>query len=193
MNTELLLAVVVASATSIYTLVTIFQLIESRKVRLQKETPNIVAYLKSSENHETLYLIIKNFGEGVAKNVNVKFIKDFKRFARQDFLLSHIGISENGLNLFPPNHFFQYGIGIMTTLYEENKEDSIELLISYESFDNRRFKTKFNLPLNQIFGQSYSKPPETYIGQIPYFLKEISDQLKKMNNFTESEIEQNNY
>ena len=190
MSPELLLSVVVTSATSIYTIITVFQLIESRKVRLQKETPNIIAYLKSSENHEAMYLIVKNFGEGVAKNVKLEFIKDFKRFEREDFLLSQIGIAKNGLNFFPPQHFLQFGIGTMTNLYENNKNDVIELFISYDSLDNRGFKTKFGLPLNQIFGQSYSKPPETFMGQIPYYLKEINIQLKEMNNFTESKLKE---
>lgn len=182
MSSEFLLSLVVGSSTVIYTVITAFQLIESRKVRLQKETPNIIAYLKSSENHEGMYLIIKNFGEGVAKNVKIKFIKDFKRFGREDFLLSQIGIAQNGLNFFPPQHFLQFGIGVMTILYENSKNETIELLLSYESLDGRNFENKFSLPLNQIFGQSYSKPPETYMGQIPYYLKEINSQLEKMIN-----------
>ena len=77
MNTELILSIVVASATTIYTIITIFQLKESRKVRLQKETPNIIPYLKSSENHVVMELYIENFGEGVAKDVKEDFVKDF--------------------------------------------------------------------------------------------------------------------
>lgn len=53
---ELVLSSVVAIATSFYTVITVFQLLESRKVRLQKSAPNIIAYLKSAENHIALEL-----------------------------------------------------------------------------------------------------------------------------------------
>ena len=77
MSTEIILSIVVAIATSIYTIVTIFQLIESRKVRFQKDAPNIVAFLKSAEDHVVMELYIENFGEGVAKDVKIEILKDF--------------------------------------------------------------------------------------------------------------------
>src|SRR5690554_4666509 len=166
MNTELILSIVVASATTVYTVITIFQLRESRKVRFQKEAPNIVPYLKSTEDHTTMQLFIENFGEGVAKDVQVKFIKDFNRFNKEDLPLSQVGISKNGLNYFPPKYLLKYGLGIMVELNKENHDEKIV----------------FELTINQIFGQSYSTPPETYMGQIPYYLKEINNQLKSLTN-----------
>lgn len=181
MNTELILSIVVASATTIYTVITIFQLRESRKVRFQKEAPNIVPYLKSTEDHTTIQLYIENFGEGVAKDVQVEFIKDFNRFNKEDLPLSQVGISKNGLNYFPPKYLLKYGLGIMVELNKENHDEKIILEISYKSLNNHKFKNVFELPINQIFGQSYSTPPETYMGQIPYYLKEINNQLKNFN------------
>ncbi len=175
---ELLLSIVVASATLIYTVVTIFQLAESRKNRLLKEAPSIIPFLKSSEDHKTMELIIKNFGEGVAKNVRVEFTKDVKRFDK-DFGFSEIGISKHGLNIFPPQYQLKYFVGFFTKIYETNNKDFVEIGITYENLNNRKFKTHFKLPFNQIFGQNYSTPPETYMGQIPYYLKEINSTLKK--------------
>lgn len=184
MNTELILSIVVASATTIYTIITIFQLIESRKVRFQKESPNIVPYLKSTEDHTTMQLYIENFGEGVAKDVKVEFIKDFNRFNKEGFSLSEVGISKNGMNYFPPKYKLKYGLGIMVELNKENHNEKIVLEISYKGLNNYKFKNVFELPINQIFGQSYSTPPETYMGQIPYYLKEINNQLKAFNKQT---------
>ncbi|MDO5654630.1 MAG: hypothetical protein Q4G27_00650 [Flavobacteriaceae bacterium] len=192
MNTEIILSSVIATATIVYTIVTIFQLIESRKVRLQKSTPNIIAFLKSAENHIAMELHIKNFGEGVAKDVEVNFIKDFRRFNNDEQYFSSVGIAQNGLNYFPPNHFFKYYVGSMVTLYEENENEKIVVKISYKSLDNRYFSNIFELPFNQIFGQNYSSPPETYMGQIPYYLKEINSQLKKMNVYSENQLRNKN-
>ena len=177
---ELLLSTVVASATLIYTVVTIFQLVESRKNRLLKETPIIIPFLKSSEDHETMEFLIKNFGEGVAKNVKVEFVKDSKRF-NKDFGFREIGIAKYGMNIFPPQYQLKYFVGFMTEIYKTNDHDFVEIEISYENLNNRKFNSHFKLPFNQIFGQNYSKPPETYMGQIPYYLKEINLTLKKKN------------
>ena len=181
MNTELILSIVVASATTIYTVITIFQLIESRKVRFQKESPNIVPYLKSAENHINMELHIENFGEGVARDVKVEFIKDFKRFNSDELYLSKVGIAENGMNYFPPKYKLKFSMGSMIDLYEESSNEKIIVKVCYKSLNNRKFKNVFELPFNQIFGQNYSNPPETYMGQIPYYLKEISKQLKAFN------------
>ena len=178
MNTELILSIVVASATTIYTIITIFQLNESRKVRLQKETPNIIPYLKSSENHVVMELYIENFGEGVAKDVKVDFVKDFNRFYQGNHALSNVGIAKNGMNYFPPRYKLKFYIGSMTKLYENSIEEKIVIKVSYKSLTGKSFSNIFDLPFNQIFGQNYSNPPETYIGQIPYYLKEINKNLK---------------
>ncbi len=124
---------------------------------------------------------IKNFGEGVAKNVKVTFLKDFNRFNKEDFPLSNIGIAKKGLNYFPPDYELSYHIGRLVDLYKSNKKDIIELKIFCESLDDRKFSNTFELPIAQIYGVSYSTPPETYIGQIPYYLKEIRKELKTFN------------
>lgn len=69
MNTQLILSIVVALATIAYTYITYRQLKESERVRFQKEAPNTVPYLKSTEDYTTMQLFIENFGEGVAKDV----------------------------------------------------------------------------------------------------------------------------
>jgi hypothetical protein len=52
--------------------------------------------------------------------------------------------------------------------------------LTYESSDKRKFKEIFELPFNLIAAQNYSNPPETYMDQIPYYLKKISSTLEKI-------------
>lgn len=175
---ELLLSIVVASATVVYTVVTLFQLIESRKNRFLKESPNIVPFLKTTEEHSVLQLIIKNFGEGVAKNVKVSFSKDFNRFGKEK-KLSDIGIAMHGMSYFPPQYELRFGIHWMENIYNSYQEDGIEVIITCENIHRHKFEGTFLLPFKQLFEQSYLTPPETYMGQIPYYLKEINSTLKK--------------
>ncbi|WP_134091061.1 hypothetical protein [Olivibacter sp. XZL3] len=165
--------------TATYALVTVFQLIESRKVRFQKESPNIVPYLKASETHGVMEFYIKNFGEGVAKDVKVDVIKDFERFGDSKMLLSEIGIVKNGMNYFPPQYQLKFYLGSMIELHEHNQDDFIAVKILCSSLDGRKFTNNFKLSFNQISDQNYSEPPETYIGRISYYLKKISEHLKK--------------
>lgn len=179
LNLENSISLSLLIVTAIYVIITYLQLRESRKVRLQKETPNIVPYLKSSEDHTALILYVKNFGEGVAKNVKVRFLQDYNRFGKSDYTLSKTGIAENGMSYFVPDYSLTFHIGYLENIYNENIDEKIKVEIYYESLDNRKFKKLFELPFNQMSGQTYFSPPETYIGQIAYYLKEINSVLKK--------------
>lgn len=181
METELILSIVIAVATVTYTITTILQVRESRKTRLLKTTPNIIPYLSRSEHKMSIKLYIKNFGEGVAKDVKVKIIKDLDIFNKGYGYLSTVGIAENGLNYFPPNYKMEFFLGYKDKIYEFHKDDRIEMELTYKSLSNVEIKQKFELPLNQILGETRSKPPDTYIGRVAYFLDEIRKELKKTN------------
>lgn len=178
---EILLSVIIASATVIYTVVTVFQLVESRKNRLLKEAPNIIAFLKTTEDHTVLSLYINNYGDGVAKNVAISFKKDFNRFSKEGYRFSKIGIAQHGMNFFPPQYQLKFDVGFVDDIFQNSKEDYIELEIRYQNLQNRSFQTFFKLPFNQVFGQTYSNPPETYLGQISHYLKEINSTLNNTN------------
>jgi len=108
MAVENILSIVIAASTVIYTVTSLMLWVESRETRKQKITPNLIAYLKSAENHIMLELRIKNIGEGIAKNIQVKVIQDYNRMGKNNLLLSKIGIVENGLNHFPPQYELKY-------------------------------------------------------------------------------------
>lgn len=179
MKVEIILSIVLAVSTVFYTIINYMLWLESRATRKQKITPLIIAYLKSTENHEILALHIKNIGEGQAENVKIETIKDFNQLGKDNLLLSDIGIIKNGFNNFPPQYELSYYIHHLTKIKPEDDNNSIELNISYERSDKKKYKNVYKLPFNQIFGQNYSKPPETHMGQIPYYLEEISSTLKK--------------
>ncbi|WP_303917895.1 hypothetical protein [Draconibacterium sediminis] len=178
MAVEIILSTVIAASTVIYTATSLMLWIESKATRKQKLTPMIIAYLKTAENHVMLELRIKNIGEGIAKNVSIKTLQDYERLGKSNLLLSEIGVIKNGFNSFPPQYELIFYIGRLTEIYEKDRDGSIKLEFSYESSDNRKFSEIFELPFKQIYGQNYSNPPESYIGQIPYYLKEINKTLK---------------
>lgn len=177
MKMELILSIVIATCTVIYTGINLLMLFESKATRKQKTTPLLIAFLKTTENNMTLALHVKNIGEGHATDVNMRMLKDFNQFNKSNLPLSEIGLVKNGFNVFPPQFELKYYIYTLSEL-EQVKNDFIEIEISYKS-QRKIFVNRYKLPFNQILGQNYSSPPDTYIGQISHYLKEINKTIKK--------------
>lgn len=180
MNIDTGLTTVLAISTIAYTIINLLLLRESKATRLQKITPFIIAYLKSSEDHKVLELHIKNIGEGVAIGVKLKTSEDYSRFGLDKLLLSEAGTFKNGFNVFPPQYDLSFQIQGMINLNYEEESGRINIEINYESSDKRQFHNVYALPLNQMIGQMHASPPETFIGQIPYYLNEINKNLETL-------------
>lgn len=151
---------------------------ESKKARLQKITPLIVAYLKTTESHQELALYIENIGDGLANNVKFKVVRDCIRFGKKEMKFSEIDIVKNGVNVFPPNYKFQFYIGYPPEIFKNYRNESIEIEISYFDIKNRKIISNYKLEFNQALSTNYSKPPETYTGQIAYYLSKISKKIE---------------
>jgi len=180
MNVEIVMSIVIAICTILYTVINLMLWFESRATRKQKITPHVIAFLKSAENHMTLELHIKNIGDGIAKNVKIKTLKDYNQFGKEGLLISELGIMKNGFNSFPPQYELKYYIHTFTEIYDKEKGESLKFELYYESSDKRKFTETIELPFKQLLGQNYSTPPETYMGQIPFYLNEISSTLKNI-------------
>ena|GEM_PF-365197 len=174
----ILLAFVAALCTLAYTVINWKLLIESRKTRKQKITPQIIAFLKSSESHSVLALHIKNIGEGLAKNVKINTIKDHNIMQKDDYLISNAGIFKNGFNIFPPQYELRFHLDWWSKIKSGQEDGYVEVEILYEDIEGKKYTRSFELPFNQLTGQHYTNPPETYMGQIPYYLSEIDKKLK---------------
>lgn len=177
-TTELILSAVLAVATVCYTVINLLMLIESRRTRRQKILPQVIAYLKSTDDHQTLMLCIKNVGEGCAKNVKVTMLHDYNAFEKEQYQLSSFKIFTEGVNVFPSGYELHYYINWWEELVKRDGE-YIELTIDCCDINGKTCPQQyFSLPFRQV-ASNYSTPPETYVGQIAYYLKEISKSLKK--------------
>jgi hypothetical protein len=178
---QLVLSIVLAIATVAYTIINLMMWFESRATRRQKVAPQIIPYLKSTDSHDILCLYIKNVGEGCAKDVRVKVIKDYHVFNRDDLQLSSLPIFSEGVSNFPSGYELHYCLNWWEDLKKEGIDSSVILEITFKDLDNREYgPNKFELKFKQIVS-NYTNPPETYEGQIAYYLKEIDKDLKKLN------------
>jgi len=179
MNTEILLSTVLAGSTVAYTVINLMIWYESKATRRQKTTPMVIAYLSRTEN-QCVGLNFKNIGQGLAKNVRVRPVKDYHPFGKEKLTLSAFGIVRNGFNNFPPQYEISYILNSTKLMKKENAKDYIEIEIMYENSTRKKFSEVFKLPLNQVTGFIRSDPPDTFMEQIPYYLKKINESLKEI-------------
>lgn len=176
MTSQELISFALLVATSLYTIVTIMMWWESRKTRLQKVAPEIIAYLKTSEDHNVVMLVIENIGEGCAYELKVDLDEDYYTFAKEDKKLSQMPIFNDGVSIYPPKYRLQYYLGSCGQI--KDLQETIGLSFSYRDQNNKSYAKHTNLRIKQIVC-FYSNPPETYMGKIAYYLEEIDKKMGK--------------
>jgi hypothetical protein len=180
MDVELILSIVLAGATVFYTIINLMMWFESRATRRQKITPMIIAFLKVTEDHKTLAVHLKNVGEGFAKDVTIKALKDYNQFKKDNLPLSDCFAFKNGVNIFPSGYELIYYLDSVADIDYARDDSYIELQIDYKDMRGKRYGNNiFKLPFNQV-ARNYSDPPENLMGQIPYYLKKINESIKSV-------------
>ena len=174
-----LLAIIVAICTAIYTVINYKMLIESRKTRLQKITPHIIAYLDFTEvEHRIIALNIKNIGEGMAKNVSFKIINDYKW--NHLVALSERGAFASGISSFVPEFTLTYTFGIPFNDIEATQDAYIELEISYEDIISNHYSNKYMLRFKELLDQGIVKPPVSFKPALIYWLAKIEKNIENL-------------
>lgn len=172
------LSIVLALCTVAYTIINGLMLHESKKQRKLKSMPNIILYLKSTEDSHGLRLYIKNVGEGVAMNIKGFILKDYNRFGQEIHKLSETGLFKYGLYILPPGEHCKYYLDTWSNINQSDIENLyIEIEINYEGVDRKKHIRAFKLHFSQVFGQGYTNPPETHVGKIAYYLEKVSKSL----------------
>lgn len=173
----LMISGIVAICTGVYTFINYKMLRESKRSREQKLDPIVVPYLQVSETRSILEFRIKNIGEGLARDVKINVLEDFERLNKESLTFSNIGAIKNGVSVFPPQYELKYYIGRIPNLFQEHSEKKVKISFTYQSIDGRNFHYTYELPFNQIFGQNTSTPPDSYLGQIPYYLNAVKSEI----------------
>ena len=177
---SIILPLMLLICMAVYTVINYKMLKESKATRLQKITPNIVAYLSTPEinGSPVLILYVANLGEGVARNVRCEIFKDLENI--DDILLQERGIFKSGIEVFPPQYKLQYFLVTNCAHFDFSRKDAyIEFDILYEDIIGTEIRDHFKLSFNTIDGQSSAIPPIDYKNSVTYYLKSINETLKK--------------
>lgn len=172
---ELLFSGALVFATIKYTNATKMMYKESRETRLQKTTPCIIPYFKSSADHQSVFLYIQNVGEGTAKNVKVTIDKGYEKSIKS-LNLDGYKLFREGVAIYPPQYELHF---LINTWDKIEKTDYIELSIDYEGLDNRKFnQDHIRLTIWDSY-HSWSGVPEETLDQIPYYLEKINETIQR--------------
>ena len=151
-----------------------------RETRLSREfflESHLIAFLVNSETSpDIVSLVIKNIGKGVARNVKCEVTKDIKYENANS--LSSIGIFNEGIKYFPPDHQLKF---ILMSLADnsEKAKDHITFKIEYSDALKKNREHWYTLGFKEIGGLGKLTPPDTYVGMISYRLEKIQKIFEK--------------
>ena len=179
---QIIFAGIVALSTVFYVILTRKLVLETNALRILQITPDIHIYFEMSDVKATsVYIVIENKGNGLAKNVKFEIIKDFEFYNFEKLKLKNNGIISNGLENFYPKQKFKYYFTNLSENYNEKIKDFMKLKVIFEDINSKKNEKDIDLNFGIFSGYGLLTYPDTYIGRIAFELKEIKDILKKIN------------
>lgn len=176
---QLLFSGVVALSTVFYSILTWKLVSETRRMREFQITPDINIYFERSEADASfMHIVFKNSGLGFAKNVKFQILKNFTSYDNEFYDLKNKGIVKNGVDSLYSNQSFKFFFTDLSQNYEMKMSDTLEIRVTYNDINNKRYSKDINLSLIELSGFSILTPPDNYIGRISYELTEIKKLLK---------------
>lgn len=174
----LIFAGVVALCTIIYSILTNKLVKETKLSREFHLEAHMIAYLDCSEaSPNNVNLIIKNIGNGIARNLRFNIIRDLRYDDCNK--LNNIGIFFKNLEFFPSQHENKYFIINLKDDYQNKIQDYFEFEIIYDDAILKNKKQKIKLEFKDVKGIGKLTPPDTYLGLISYRLEKIEKILEK--------------
>lgn len=142
-----ILSIVLIIVTLAYTVTSVLSWLETRAARLQKNAPNMIAYLKSNVSHEMLYVCIKNIGEGCATNVRIIPSTDY-HLLDGCLQLKDFPLFSEGVNIFPPQYEMIFPLNSWVAMRNENPIREFNAF--YSDLEGKERSRHFTLPFKQI-------------------------------------------
>ena len=172
-----ILSFVLVLVTLAYTITSILTWLESRATRMQKNEPNIIVYLRSNVSHDTLYVCVKNIGDGCARSVKVIPVRDYSLFGK-DLKLCNFSLFSEGINVFPPQFEMSFPLDSWSDINLGN-DPFVQFIVCYADLQGHVKQNHFKLPFRQL-KTLYSTLPPMAEERIPYYLNQIHKDLKQI-------------
>ena len=104
--------------------------------------------MRSNVSHDTLYVCVKNIGEGCARNVKVIPIKDYSLFGK-DLKLGNFSLFSEGVNVFPPQFEMIFPLDSWSDVNLE-KDPYVQFTVFYTDLQDLVKQNNFKLPFVSI-------------------------------------------
>ena len=156
-------------------------------VNYQSKLPDIAVYIEHDRDHSSMYLVVKNFGKGIARNVKLKGFDyemtttDLRPSLKRSFI-------ERGIPLLAPNAERNTVIQVGSEI-REHESDSCVVTISYseDAFigKSKTVKQEFTLDYYSFAGSIYTLTDvhemKKQMANISKTMKRIESDLGQMN------------
>jgi hypothetical protein len=178
---QLIFSGIVTLSTVVYSILTWQLVSETRRMREFQITPDICVFFEMSETDASfVHIIFKNLGQGYAKNVKFMILKNFENYDNKTWDIQFIGIVKEGIESLYSNQYFKFFFTDLSQNNQEKRKDYLELRISCEDINNKKYSKDIRLSLTQFSKAGVINPPDNYIGRISYEMTEIKRILQEI-------------
>jgi hypothetical protein len=150
-------------------------MMESEK---ERNRPRINVYLKQSEKWVNfVYLVINNFGNSIARDVEFEISDDL------DLNLSNRKLSEvrqikNGIKNLTPSRELEIPLLSLVGKLEEFKNIDITIVVKYFDALNNQYEEHFNLDISSLLEHQLGEP---VVDKIEKHLEKIAKEISRIN------------
>ena len=173
---------VVAASTAVYAYLTYKLVAETRRLRQLQTEPRVTIRVDEDHiGHRRLDLIVRNEGQGLAKNVRFEFRGDSSYF-RSSFIgtnappeIPNLPIFQNGLDYLEPRQEYKFPLGTPTV--EESgraARSPWQFRITCEDIDGTLHVEQCTIDFSLLKGMIFTP---NYLKDIAGHLKEVSDHI----------------
>ena len=186
----------VAFSTLVYAGLTWLLFRETRKMREAQTEPKIsVSFDLNERTGYGMDMVIRNEGQGSAKNIKFKFQGDPTYFDKNR-PIDQLPIIKNGLNYQAPNQSFRFFLGMLLgTEYEAAIQYPWLIDVVYESATNQSYRDSYTLDFSQFSELMLEGGPplykiEKHLDTLQRDVHHLSTGFNKMRVITQTKTEE---
>ena len=181
----LVFSAIVTVSTVCYVILTCRLVSETRRLREVQTEPRVSVQIEPDNASRGYQLVIRNAGQGPAKNVRFDFRGDPTYF-RNSWVgnaapptVDQLPTIKDGIEHMEPGYTLPFSLGTVSP-EEFNRaiQDPWKFDVRYENFSGARKKDTYVIDFNQFRGQMFE---ELWLKQITNHLRDIRNELRSVN------------
>ena len=176
---------IVAVSTALYMIFTRKIVKETQAMRRAQAEPWVVVYVEPSEHWiNLLYLVVRNVGNGLARNIKLTADPNFE-YIKGEFL-NDLGIFKHGIDSLAPGQIYRLFFTSMVEDTERKMQTEICITVEYESaVTAQRHRNSFTIRFKEF--QGFTQVGEPPLQQLVKHTRDLVNEVRSVRHMLKSE------